>query len=101
MKRKIFLLEYYWVHLSYYHEEDSEEDNILPPLLHPLPDPQLDDHSLPHSALQLCNLYYSLFCNMLTPPLCDLCYGSVLPKVGQVTYIYPRLEEGVLKDVRR
>ena len=51
MKTYIVQLENCWVHLPYDNKEETEEDGIQSPLLHPLPNPQLGDRSIPPSIL--------------------------------------------------
>ena len=41
MKKKTFLIEICWVNLSHESEKDTEEDDIPPPFIRPLPTPQL------------------------------------------------------------
>ena len=49
MKSKKVLLEYRWVHLYQYYEEDAQEEYITPPLICTMHEPQLGYQFLLHS----------------------------------------------------
>ena len=94
------LIEDCQVPLSHNYEEEAEEYYIPPPSLLPMTTPHLGNHYLPHSILNIWNSYCYLFCDTITPPLCNIHHNRSLLKVRQVTNISPQVEEGVIQGVR-
>ena len=83
--------------MSHEHKEESEEDDILSPLFHTCTNPQIGNQSI----IYLQNTHLYLFCNILTPPLCDVPRNHSIINIGITANIYPQVEEGILEGVIR